>query len=138
MGVCMGVPGQLELPMKPTMQDLDADMVSRQPSLTAAILLCQQIAGLDDRELAKALALDPAQWSRVKTGQAHFPQERLNRLMDVCGNEAPLIWLASRRGYDLKARMTLLEQRLDQERSRAEKLEEQNKLLRDLLTGRAV
>ena len=133
----MGVPGQLELPMKPTMQDLDADMVSRQPSLTAAILLCQQVAGLDDRELAKALALDPAQWSRVKTGQAHFPQERLNRLMDVCGNEAPLIWLASRRGYDLKARMTLLEQRLDQERSRAETLEEQNKLLRDLLTGRA-
>lgn len=138
MGVCMGVPGQLELPMKPLMQDLDVEMVSRQPSLTSAILLCQQLAGLDDRELAKALALDPAQWSRVKTGQAHFPQERLNRLMDVCGNEAPLIWLASRRGYDLKARLTLLEQQLDQERSKAAKLEEQNKLLRDLLTGRAV
>lgn len=133
----MGAPGQFELPMKPQMQDLDVEMVTRQSSLTAAIVLCAQLAGLDDRELAKALALDPAQWSRVKTGQAHFPQERLNRLMDVCGNEAPLIWLASRRGYDLRPRLTLLEQQLDQERNKAAKLEEQNRLLRDLLTGRS-
>lgn len=133
----MGAPGQLELPMKPPMQDLDVDMVSRQPSLTSAILLCQQVAGLDDRELARGIAMDPAQWSRVKAGMAHFPQERLNRLMDVCGNEAPLVWLASRRGYDLKPRLTLLEQQLEQERTKAAKLEEQNRLLRDLLTGRA-
>lgn len=128
---------QLELSMRPEMQDIDAEMVARQPTLTAAILLCVQLGGLDDRDLAKALGLDPAQWSRVKSGQAHFPQERLQRLMDLCTNEAPLIWLAARRGYDLKPRLSLIEQKLDAERQRAAKLEEQNKLLRDLLTGKA-
>ena len=134
----MGAPGQFELPMKPPMRELDVGMVTQQPTLTGAIMLCVHISGLDDRDLAKALAIDPAQWSRIKSGQAHFPQERMNRLMDICGNEAPLIWLASRRGYDLQAKLSLMEQKLATERNRADKLEEQNKLLRDLVTGRGI
>lgn len=134
----MGAPGQFELPMKPPMRELDVGMVTQQPTLTGAIMLCVHISGLDDRDLAKALAIDPAQWSRIKSGQAHFPQERMNRLMDICGNEAPLIWLASRRGYDLQAKLSLMEQKLATERHRADKLEEQNKLLRELVTGRGI
>lgn len=134
----MGAPGQFELPMKPPMRELDVGMVTQQPTLTGAIMLCVYISGLDDRDLAKALAIDPAQWSRIKSGQAHFPQERMNRLMDICGNEAPLIWLASRRGYDLQAKLSLMEQKLATERHRADKLEEQNKLLRELVTGRGI
>lgn len=134
----MGAPGQFELPMKPPMRELDVGMVTQQPTLTGAIMLCVHISGLDDRDLAKALAIDPAQWSRIKSGQAHFPQERMNRLMDICGNEAPLIWLASRRGYNLQAKLSLMEQKLAAERSRADKLEEQNKLLRELMTGRGI
>ncbi|MBK8161499.1 MAG: hypothetical protein IPK59_23050 [Rhodospirillaceae bacterium] len=124
--------------MKPPMRELDVGMVTQQPTLTGAIMLCVHISGLDDRDLAKALAIDPAQWSRIKSGQAHFPQERMNRLMDICGNEAPLIWLASRRGYDLQAKLSLMEQKLATERHRADKLEEQNKLLRELVTGRGI
>lgn len=133
----MGAPEQFDLPMKPPMQRLDADVLARLPNMTAAILLCQQISGLSDSEVAKALGLDAAQWSRVKSGGAHFPQERLNKLMDVCGNEAPLLWIANRRGYELKELESETQRQLRIERESRERVERENKLLRDLLTGRA-
>lgn len=132
----MNAPDQIDLPIRPAMQRLDVAMVARQPNLTAAILLCQQISGLDDKELCKALGLDAGQWSRVKTGQAHFPQERMTKLMDVCGNEAPLLWLANRRGYELRELETEWQRRERIARREREKLEEENRLLRSLLIGR--
>jgi len=56
-----------------------------------------------------SLGIDAGHWTRISKGEAHFPQEKLNALMDFCGNEVPLIWLADRRGYELKPLMTSLE-----------------------------
>lgn len=99
-----------------------------------------------DRQLAssaltddcKSLGIDPAHWSRVKVGQAHFPQERLEKLMDVCGNEVPLRWLSLRRGYELTPMLTEMERRLLVEKAEKDRLAAENKILREMLTGRSV
>lgn len=128
---------QIDLQLKMEMTPIDASVIARMGTLTQAVMLCQQLAGLDDKELCKALGIDAGQWSRIKTGQAHFPQERLCKLMDVCGNEAPLLWLAFHRGYELRPRLTEVEKQLVIERREKQRVEDENKLLRSMLIGRA-
>lgn len=129
---------QLELTMKPPMQELDVGLVAKQPSFTASIVLCQTLSGLEDKELCGkgGVINDPATWSRIKSGANNFPQDKLCRFMDMCGNEAPLVWLADRRGYGLVEKETELERRLRVEREEKERLASENKLLRDLLTNK--
>jgi len=82
-------------------QDVSGAVVARKSSLLDAIRLCAELAPVDDKVICRELELDAAQWSRIKSGQAHFPADKYNDLMDICGNEAPLRWLAQKRGYGL-------------------------------------
>lgn len=127
---------QVDLPLKPDMVPVDAALVDKQPTFTAALLLCQQLSGLADKEVCAALKLDKAQWARIKTGDAHFPQDRLQTFMAVCGNEVPLLWLAARQGYELRPKLNEYERQILMQQRRAEKAEEQLRLMADLLTGR--
>lgn len=129
---------QLPLKLPRKSQGVDIEAVRRQPTLTKAIVLCVDLAGfVNDKDLCRALDLDPAVWARIKNGQACFPQEKLNDLMDEAGNEVPLIWLADRRGYLLTPKESYLEKRLRLERETNERLEHENKLLRELITKTA-
>lgn len=130
---------QHEAQLKPEMTQVSPDLVCRQPTMTAAILLCQTLSGLEDKQLvgARGIVKDPAQWTRIKNGQHHFPQDRLNLLMDTCGNEVPLMWLAQSRGYSLTSLETETERRLRLERERSAELEKENALLRSLIGGKA-
>ncbi|APW37630.1 hypothetical protein RD110_10875 [Rhodoferax koreense] len=86
------------------MQDIDADVIAKQPSMTSALKLCQTTSGLDDKAFTGVggIVKDGAQWSRImNSGQHNFPQDALNKFMDKAGNEAPLMWLLHSRGYDL-------------------------------------
>jgi hypothetical protein len=56
--------------------------------------------------------------------------------MDLCGNDAPLEWLAHSRGYELRPLETETERLLRLQFERADKLETENRLLRTLLLGR--
>jgi hypothetical protein len=127
---------QVDLPLKPDMVPVDATLVDRQPTFTSALLLCQQLSGLADKEVAAALKLDKAQWARIKSGDAHFPQDKLQTFMAVCGNEVPLLWLASQQGYELQPKLNEYQRQILLERERANKAEEQVRLMADLLTGR--
>ena len=131
---------QMRLNLKHGMQQLDTRVVDAQPTMTAAIRLCQQMSGLDDKEIAgkNGIVADVAQWSRItRSCQHYFPQDKLGALMDVCGNEAPLIWLARSRGYELVPLETEMERRLRLEHEKADELERENALLKKLLIGRA-
>lgn len=127
------------LPIKSPMEAVEDAVIRRQPTMTAAILLCQQLAGVEDKELCgkHGIVPDPAVWSRIKVGAANFPQDRLPEFMDFCGNEAPLLWLARRRGYLLTPMETELERRLRIGEEERERLQRENALLRDLLQGKA-
>jgi hypothetical protein len=82
-------------------QDVDPSLVVAQPTLLGAIKLCISLAGFDaDKQVYGELGIDAGHWTRIIHSEAHFPVDKLSALMDLCGNEAPLLWLANARGYD--------------------------------------
>jgi hypothetical protein len=102
---------QLELPMarRPQKVEIEKDLVLRQPNKLAALNLCIQLSGLEDKEIYGALGIDAGQWTRIKKGDAHFPDNKESELMRICGNIAPLIWAAAHEGYQLVPMMSELE-----------------------------
>lgn len=114
---------------------VDLRTVDSMPSFTLALVLCQQIGGVTPKELVGPIVKDEESWSRIKspTPRQFFPQDRLIDFMDVCSNEAPLIWLARRRGYELVPMESELERQLRVEREKRELLEQENRLMRQLL-----
>ncbi len=117
--------------------EVSPDEVSRKKSLGASIELCAEIAGFElDKQLQDRLGVDKGQFSRWTSNQEGVKWEKLEHLMDVCGNDAPLMWMLHRRGYDItsiRKRETLLEKSLREEREKSAKLAE---LLEIALQGR--
>lgn len=95
--------------------------VMRKRSLGAAIELCAAAAGFDlDKELQLRLGVDKAQFSRWQSGMEGIKWPSLVRLMDTCGNDAPLLWMMFDRGYEISAL-----------RRRETELERENRELRE-------
>ena len=133
---------QIEYPELPLARRADSiqvplELVLRQPSFAGAIALCVQVSGLEEKEIYLSLDIDAGHWTRIMKGDAHFPVNKLITLMDLCGNEAPLMWLANSRGYGLvvlkseaERRAEVAENALAEERSKV-------KLLTDILAGKS-
>lgn len=128
---------ELPLARKPLSAPVPEELVKRQACLTKAISLCVQLSGLEPKEVYLALEIDAGHWTRIMNGDAHFPTNKLCALMDICGNEAPLMWLANSRGKGLvllkseaERRAELAEQELAAERAKTA-------LLTEILRGRA-
>lgn len=112
------------------------ETIMRRRDFLGAINLCIEASGLDDKEIYVELGIDPAQWSRIRKGDAHFPPNKLQTLMTVCGNEVPLIWLARSQGYELRQLETETQKLLRAEQEKRAKAEEENRLLRELIQGK--
>jgi len=108
----------------------------RRKDFLSAINLCIEVSGLEDKEIRIELGIDAAQWSRIRKGDAHFPPNKLQSLMTVCGNEIPLIWLAHAQGYELRQLETETQRLLRLEQEKRVKAEEENRLLRELIQGK--
>lgn len=119
------IANHMELPLSRRVDKVDVpiDLVLKQPSLAAAIALCAQLSGLEEKEVYLPLGIDAGNWSRMKRGEAHFPVNKLNYLMDLCGNEAPLTWLANSRGYGLVLLKSEAERRAEAAELRAQEAE---------------
>ncbi len=124
---------QLALQMKPEMLIVDDRALEQRTTMTGALILCQETGGVTPQQLAGRIVKDEESWSRIKSGRQNFPQDRLEALMDQCRNEAPLFWLARRRGYACVPLETELQRQIRVEREAREKAEAENRLLRDLL-----
>jgi hypothetical protein len=100
--------------------------VVRKASLGRAIEYCAELAGYSfDKELEHALAkagvkVDATQLTRWKQGAEGIRWEKFCAVMDVCGNDAPLLWMLHQRGYDLASL-----------RKRETETERENRLLRE-------
>lgn len=124
----------IDLPLTAHVQAIDPLLVTRQPSMTKALQLCQTLSGKDDAQFYGfgGIVKDQAQWSRIMGPSSHnFPHEKLNLFMDIAGNEAPLLWLLQSRGYDLHS-LRLLESETEKHLRLAR---EENAALRRVLTG---
>lgn len=128
---------QLRLGLIKPIRAIDPALVTTQPSLLAAIKLCITLGGFsNDKQLYMDLDIDPGHWSRILRGDAHFPLDALPKLMDACGNEAPLIWLNYNRGYDpasLRKRETEVERQLREVHEELGRERLKNEALREAL-----
>lgn len=133
---------QFEISARPAMHSVDPALIARQPTMTKALQLCQTLSGLDDKAFlgAGGVVKDAAQWSRIMgSGQHNFPQDHLNKFMDMAGNEVPMLWLLHSRGYDITALRKLeteTERALRLEREQSAKLRERLAYAESILQGR--
>lgn len=120
---------------------LRPEEVAREKSLGAAIELCAKAGGFAlDKELQMELGVDKAQFSRWQSGSEGVVWPKLEKLMDACGNDAPLLWMLYQRGYDLhslRKRETETERALREAKERIEGLERDKRVLVEALGGRS-
>lgn len=116
--------------------EVPLSLVLKQSSLCGAVSLCVQVSGLDDKEVYLSLGIDAGHWTRIMKGDAHFPLNKLNELMNLCGNEAPLTWLANSRGYGLTLLKSEAERRAEDAERRAKDAEDKLSFLTKIMQGK--
>jgi hypothetical protein len=111
--------------------------VVRKPTLGKAIEYCAELAGYSyDKELERALnergvKVDNTQLTRWRQGAEGIKWEKFAGLMDVCGNDAPLLWMLHARGFDVGS-VRRVETTVERENRL---LREENAALRRVLKG---
>lgn len=108
---------QVAFPVEVTPQE-----IAREKTLGGAIGLCAKAAGYEPKDLLLTFKWDKAQWSRWESGQEGIVYPKLRQVMDHCGNNAPVLWMAHDCGYDLTGM-----------RRRETETERENRLLREQL-----
>lgn len=126
---------QIALPV-----EVRPDEIARKQTLGSAIELCAELAGHSlDKTLQSELGVDKAQFSRWQSGSEGIVWPKFTKLMDTCGNDAPLLWMNHQRGYDLysmRKRQTETERALDIERNARLAAEEKLRFLTGVMQGR--
>lgn len=118
-----------------TQPPLSLPRLYQQPNMTAAIVECCANAGLEEKEAASLLGIDPAQWSRIVRGTAHFPTNRYREFMRKIGNEGVLLYLAHQCGYGLVPLRTDHEEQIAERDARIAELEKKLENVADFMAG---
>lgn len=80
---------------------VEMKLLAQCETLLQAIHLCIHLSRLPHYAVAEKLGVDRGHWTRMMQGQAHFPTNKIATLMQVCGNYAPLQWLAKATGQEI-------------------------------------
>ena len=113
-------------------EDVSDEAVGRCKDLRAAIRMCIETSGFQIKEIAFDLGINKDHLSRMintSDDPRHFPPERINDLMNVCGNEIPLRWQALSRGYGLYRLKTDLELEVDKLRAALRESEKEKEMM---------
>lgn len=119
---------QIALPIAVSPQE-----IARKLTLGSSIDLCMELACKEPKQISEDLKFDKAQISRWQSGQEGVNWPKLAALMDYCGNDAPLLWMLSERGYDLSSlrkQESELEKELRQTRERLLEIEREREVER--------
>lgn len=115
--------------------EIRPEEVARKHSLGGALELCAELAGFTlDKELQQVIGVDKSQFSRWTAGTEGIVWPKFTKLMDACGNDAPVLWMLHQRGYDLNS-VRRLESETEKENRR---LREENAALRRVMLGATV
>jgi hypothetical protein len=77
---------------------VEMKLLNQCETLLQAIHLCIQLSRYKHYAICDKLGIDRGHWTRMMQGAAHFPTNKLAALMQLCGNYAPLQWLAKATG----------------------------------------
>jgi hypothetical protein len=116
---------QLQLLLRDQQKFVSVEIIESCKAFLDAIKLSISISGLEGKQIAGQLNIDAGQWSRILTGDANFPLNKLMDFMELCKNKVPLIWLAVKCGYVLTPMKSEQEVELDAIRAERDKYKEQ-------------
>lgn len=119
------------------MSPVPIELIHAQKHGGAAFSLACQVSGLDDKEIYMALGLDAGYFSRMKKGDATLADDKLRGFCQVVGNTIYPEWRAYQIGCTLMMIQSEAERLAAEAKAELEKEREKNKLLRELLQGRA-
>lgn len=91
---------ELDLRVRRPRIEVDLSVLPTLRNFAHAVAKCAELVGSIDKTVAIDTGIDAPTWARIKQGEAGIKGEFLDRLMDACGNELPLLWLLHARGYD--------------------------------------
>lgn len=128
---------ELALVRAPHSAAVPIELVRAQRTAAAAFTLSSSVSGLEDKEIYLALGIDAGYFSNIKKGKATLQADVVHRFCEVVGNTIYLEWLAFQVGCTLVVIKSEAERRADAERARADAMAAENRLLRELLQGRA-
>lgn len=113
--------GQLKLLLTREKRPVTHEQLAACPNFHAAIRALMDQSGMQDKSIAIEADIDPAQLSKIASGQAGIQPAALRRLQDACGSYLPLFWLCWSEGFDP---LTLRRKETDLERENRELREE--------------
>jgi hypothetical protein len=128
--------GELALIRRADANEVPLEMIRRQKSAAAAFALACTSSGLEDKEIYVSLGIDPGYFSRIKKGEATLQADLVQPFCDLVGNRIYVEWIAYQVGCTAVQIQSEAERQLAAERERREKAEAENKLMKQLLTGR--
>ncbi len=83
-------------------QFLDATLIEALKDGRGAIGLCMQLSGYTAETLADMLGLSKGYVSKCLSGRGNFPAHLRVKLMELCGNYAPLQYEAMQLGVEIR------------------------------------
>lgn len=130
--------GVLPLSRRAEPNDMPIEVVRRQKSGAAAFSLACQSSGLEDKEIYGALNMDAGYFSRIKKGEATLQVDLVRPFCEAVNNRIYPEWQAYQVGCTLVQIQSEAERLLALEKARREEAEKENKLMKQLLTGRVL
>lgn len=99
----------LDLALRTDQRDVSDDVIAKCASMKDALKLSKEVSGLQDKVFCQELDIDAGQWSRIWSGGANFPENKLPHFMKLAGNLIPLRWFANQFNMGLHVLKTELE-----------------------------
>ena len=130
--------GELALARRAEPNEVPEEMIQRQKTGAAALCLACQSSGLEDKEIYSALKIDAGYFSRMKKGEASLQADQVQPFCEVVGNLIYVQWQAYQVGCKLVLIKSEAERRAEHAEERLRAVDAENKLMRQLLQGRAV
>lgn len=129
--------GELALLRCAEPNEVPEEMMQRQKTGAAALCLACQSSGLEDKEIYSTLKIDAGYFSRMKKGEASLQADQVRPFCEVVGNRIYLEWQAYQVGCKLVQIKSEAERRAEHAEERLRAADAENKLMRQLLQGRA-
>lgn len=130
---------QAELPLaRPAQRSvIPIELVRQQRTAAAAFSLACSMSGLEDKEIYLALHIDAGYFSNIKKGKATLQADLVGDFCRVVGNTIYLEWQSFQVGCTLVMIKTEAERQLEEALAAKAAAEAENRLMRQLLSGRA-
>lgn len=119
------------------MIEMPIAMIRAKRSKGAAFTLACDASGLDDKEIAMSLNIDAGSFSKMKKGMATLDNDLIREFCKVVGNTIYSEWLAYQIGCTLVLIQSEAERMAAEAQASLEQEREKNKLLMQLLQGKA-